>query len=483
MKDGTVIERDARLSRSRLWDLERRWYELAGERAWSVLPYYITTNPTMGAAIAQVIAGWARDGGAGGLPITILELGAGTGRLAWHVTRSLDRLAHVVPSYRYVMSDLPERTRAWWRDHPQLAGSRIEHARIDCEDPDETFEAIGRGPLVVIATYLFDSLRSDVYAVRDGIVLEKRVSLIAPDDCDLDGEDALGQIGRAWSTAPIESYGDRDLDAVLASYASLPDAELTFPIAALRLLRRLEERSGGRMLVLAADKGFVEPSSMIGRSEPDLMHHGCLSIAVNLHALGADAARRGAAILTTEPSRIRLATIAIAHGAPKTDELRAAFDEAFAHAGPDDWYALKRTVERRYSDCELDELLAILRTSRGDENVFRGCASVLFERTCAAPPSQLPGVRAAVRDVLSAYYWIGEEGDLPFLAGCALALADDLPAARSAWQQALAIDARAPGPCQRLAMSGVWLGDDDDPRVIACEAEPLYREVRARLLR
>lgn len=486
--DGIVVERDVPLSRSRLWDLERRWYERAGERAWSeaVLPHYITTNPTMGAALAQVIAAWVRDGGAGpdrDRPLTIVELGAGTGRLGWHVTRALAQIPHVVPRFRYVLSDLPERTRAWWRAHPDLPRAPgIELARIDVEDPDDALAAIPPGPLVVIATYLVDSLRTDVYAVKGGVVHDKRVTLLAPPGLDLEGTDALGELARAWSLAPLTPTGDRDLDAVLDGYAALGDAELTFPIAALRLLRRLEARSGGRLLALVADKGFVDPRAMIGRTEPDLTHHGCLSLAVNLHALAADAARRGAVTFATPPTRIRLATIAIAHGAPRTDELRVAFDEAFGRAGPDDWYAIKRTVERRYADCELDELLAILRQSRGDENVLRGCAGALYERTCETPPSQLPAIRAALADVLDGYYWVGEPADLPFLVGTGLALAEDLPAARAAWTRALALYERAPGPCPRLAVSGMWLGPPNDPRVIACEAEPLYHEVCARLL-
>src|SRR5262245_55527785 len=158
------------------------------------------------------------------------------------------------------------------------------------------------------------------------------------------------------------------------------------------------------MLAIVADKGFVDPATMRGRTEPDMTHHGCISVAANLHALAASAALRGAVTLATPASRIRLATIAIAHGAPRADGLRAAFDDAFGRAGPDDWYALKRTIERRYADCALDELLALLRVSRGDENVLRGMASSLFERTCDAPPSQLVEVRAALAACLDGYY-------------------------------------------------------------------------------
>jgi hypothetical protein len=485
--DGELIERDAPLSRSRLWDLQRRWFELAGERAWSeeVLPSYVTTNPTMAAAIASLIVAWVRDGGSGGEPVAIVELGAGPGRLGWHVARALAKDAHVVPRFTYVLTDVPARTLAWWRAHPQLASAaNLAFARLDVESGELPPE-IPAGPLVVIATYLFDSVRCDAFAVRDGALVEKRVSLVAPHGCDLDGEHALGEIGRAWSDHPIDAahYGDPDLDAVLAGYASLGRAELTFPIAGLRCLRRLEERSGGRLLAIAADKGFVDARAYVGRSEPDTTHHGCISIAVNLNAFKSDAERRGARTFATGPARIRLATIAIAHGAPRTAELARAWDESFGHAGPDDWYALKRTIERRYSDCTLDELLGLLRTSRGDDNVLRGCAGALFERTCETPPSQLPPIRAALAEVLDAYLWVGEPADLPFLVGTGLHLAGDPDGARAAWAIALDLHARAPRPCPRLALGGLWLGDPDDPRVAAVEAEPMWVDLRDRLVK
>jgi hypothetical protein len=484
-KHATVIERDAPLSRSRLWDLQRRWFELAGERAWSedVLPSYVTTNPTMGAALAELVAAWVADGGAHGQPVTILELGAGTGRLAWHVARALAQVPHVVPRFRYILSDLPERTRAWWAQHPQLAARpELAFARFDAE-ADGELDAIPPGPLVVIATYLFDSLRCDAFAIAGGALHEKRVTLLAPDGCDLDGEHALGQVARAWSTAPVTlpHYGDPDLDGVLGSYAALPDGELTFPIAGLRCLRRLERRAGGRLLVLAADKGFTDAASYAGRTEPDMTHHGCISVAVNLHAFAADAARRGAVALATGPTRNRLAAIALAHGAPRTEHLRRAFAERFGHAGPDDWYLIKRAVERRYDDCDLDELLAIVRTSRGDDNIVRGAAYALFDRACGALPSQLPALRAAMTGVLDAYYWIGEPADLPLLAGVGLHMAGDVAGARAAWQRGLDLYARAPRPCYRLVVGGLWIGEPDDPRAAAVEAEPLYADLRTKL--
>jgi hypothetical protein len=484
----TVIERDTPLSRSRLWDLQRSWYEHAGPGAWSEgqVPHYITTNPTIGAAIAQVIAGWARDGGAGGEPITIVELGAGTGRLGWHVARRLRAMPHVVPRFRYLLTDVAERTLAWWRAHPQLARvPELGVARLDVEADDEPPDEIAAGPLVVVGTYLVDSVRADAFAVRGGALHERRLTLLEAPGADPTARLAPGDVRCEWSLARVDGarYGDPDLDAVLAAYPDAvggADAELTFPIAVLRCLRRLERRAGGRMLVIAADKGFVDPAQMIGRGEPIITLHGSISIDANLHALAACARRRGAATFATPPSGLRLAAVALAHGAPRSDELALAFDDAFGRAGPEDWFALKRALERRYTDCTLDELLAILRTSRGDENVLRGCASTLIERIRGADPAELPAVRDTIAAVMDGYFWIGERVDVPFVAGVALYLAGDPAAARAAWSLAQELGAHADAPAHE-GWFALRLGPRDDPRVAALAAEPQYAALRTRL--
>jgi hypothetical protein len=384
----------------------------------------------------------------------------------------------VVPAFRYLLTDVAELGHLRELRVPELGVARFD-VEADAEPPAE----IPAGPLVVIGTYLVDSVRTDAFAVRDGAIHERLLTLTAAPGSDPDGVIAPSELACAWSLAPYDGarYGDPDLDAVLASYAGATggDAELTFPIAVLRCLRRLERRAGGRMLVIAADKGFVDPAQLVGRGPPVIAGHGSISLDANLHALTAWAARRGAATLATPPSRLRLAAVALAHGAPRTDELRLAFDEAFGRAGPEDWFALKRALERRYADCSLDELLAILRTSRDDDNVLRGCAATLVDRIRDADAELLPSVCDALTAVLDGYFWIGDRADVPFTIGVALHLAGDAPGARAAWARADELAALAPPQDGWFALR---VGPADDPRVAAVAAEPLYASLRARLL-
>ena len=68
----------------------------------------------------------------------------------------------------------------------------------------------------------------------------------------------------------------------------MPAATVLFPSAALGLLQQLSQASDGRMLVLAADKGFIhEEDLVLLQGPPQLEFHAsqCFSQAVNFDAI------------------------------------------------------------------------------------------------------------------------------------------------------------------------------------------------------
>jgi len=86
------LELPCRLSRSVLWRLQRRFFERRGPAAWSegVVPHHATTNPYLARAYSRIVLGFLRDWRAGldpSQPVYLVELGAGSGRLAFHFLR------------------------------------------------------------------------------------------------------------------------------------------------------------------------------------------------------------------------------------------------------------------------------------------------------------------------------------------------------------------------------------------------------------
>src|SRR3954468_17633866 len=139
------LETAGRLSRSVLWRLQGQFYERRGMAAWSegIVPHHVTCNPYLARAYARVILGFVRDWRDRldrSQPLYIVELGAGSGRLAFQLMRPLlMMLDRQVPRVRlrYVMTDFAEANLAAWRAHPQLAGwlkgGVLDLARFDAE--------------------------------------------------------------------------------------------------------------------------------------------------------------------------------------------------------------------------------------------------------------------------------------------------------------------------------------------------------------
>jgi hypothetical protein len=198
-----LIEEGVPLSRSKLWQLQRDFFAQKKLSAWSegTVPHYIANNMSVARSYSQVLIGWLRDLSAEGLldatqPIYVIELGAGAGRLAYHLTKQLfsrlDRSLLSSLKVVYVMTDFTPENIAGWRAHPQLqpliAAGRLDFARFDAER-DQSFTLLESGvtldraslrnPMAVVANYFFDTLRHDVFLIDQGKLSECLVQVTA----------------------------------------------------------------------------------------------------------------------------------------------------------------------------------------------------------------------------------------------------------------------------------------------------------------
>lgn len=475
-----VVEDGVRLSESSLWDLQRAFFarQDPGEWSRSRVPSYITSNAFVARAAARTVMGFlddCREGRLGPVPgrVEVLELGAGSGRFAYGVLRELERRQARAPSgtprVRYVLTDLDAAPLDALRRNPRfarfLASGLLDFAVIDAEaagEPEarllhsgDAIPAQGDGPLVVLANYVFDGIRTDVFEVRDGALHESRLRLSCPEGMDPKDPGTLPRFVTRFEQGPAGEapYGDPEWDLLLRHYAArLSDGHFLFPIATLRLLRRLRRMAGDRLLVLASDRGHVHEAALLGLEAPHLARHGSFSVDVNFHALALHADETGGHALLPAHHPAHLATVGLVWGAAEPGRTAAAYHEAFDEGGPEDVHLLKRVMERQTERLDVERALAWLRVSAWDPAVFMRCAPAIQAGLDAAPPVLRFDVLDAARRVQEAYFPIGEHEDVSFALGELFQSLDAIPEAQEAFEESARLFGRTSQTLHRLAL-------------------------------
>lgn len=431
------------LSASHLWDTQRAYFEAQGPRAWAsgAVPSYVTNHSYLARSYAEVIAGFAASGPAAPealRPLYIVELGAGAGRLGHGLARALRGFPELAAAgWRpvYVLTDVARSNLAWWREHPALqpllAAGLVDLACFDVERDDQlVLERSGRvlspaepaGRLVVIANYVFDSVRHDAFA-GDGHTLRE----LEVDDRGVVGDAAGFRAAelryRAVDLDLDRRYPDPVWRQVLAGYQGLVGS-FAFPSGALAGLDRLRALSAGPMLVISADKGGSRLDDVVVTDGPGAAVHGSVSFAVNYHAIGGWATAHGGTWMHPEHRHRALEICAFVVGGAALTAGRAAdvgaaaravvsaFDRAIAQRGPDDFHALKRGVVAGAHHLSVPELLAYLRLSGHDPRLAHDLAPAIGPRLAQVEPAVRRDVARMVARCWDGYFAIGEADDV-----------------------------------------------------------------------
>ncbi|WP_224243820.1 tetratricopeptide repeat protein [Hyalangium gracile] len=477
-------ERDRRLSESTLWALQRRYFEREGVDAWRTMevPHYVTCNPALAHSVALIVCGYLRDCLAAESrpgseqPFHILELGAGSGRFgylflkAWLEQREAWGLAHV--PVRYVLTDFTESNLSFWRNHPSLAPfvaqGLLDFALFDLErsatlELREAGRVLGPGslerPLLVLANYVLDSVPQDAFHFQGGQVHACLATLTTESpEVDLGSEDALSHLRLELGRSPVADptpYAEPEFNELLGDYARLvEDRTLLFPVVALRGMRRLAALSGGRLLLIAGDKGYVRDEELQGQQSPHMAVHGSFSLPVNFNALRRWFQRQGGEVLEPAHRQLSLPLVACMLGAPAagTRESRLGFHLAFGGGGSDDFFRLRQGIQDHYGGLEFDQLLSLLRMSRHDCRILRDCMPVLSAQAEALTDVQRQELRDAVRRTWDNYFHIGEERDLAFEFALLLHLAGEVEQALALYQESLRLYGEDPRTRWNMAL-------------------------------
>jgi hypothetical protein len=408
-KQGTVVlEKDVPISQSLIWQRQRDSYVQRGLKSWTedMVPQFITNNSFIAEIYARIVFGFVCDWlnlsqtdsepPVPENPLRILELGAGPGKFSFLFLRQLETLLHSrnIPLgvVRYCMTDCSESLVHAWPLNKALS-EFFEQGVLQCEVLDAGAEinsrflrsdtsdsaADTRGPLVVIANYVFDSLPHDAFVIESGRVFELLQTTTARHQIGNNtAPTALSSLQFSYNKVQTTSdrYDDPAWNNILDSYRRrLPGATVLFPSQTLKTLDAIAEFTDGAMLVLAADKGYVhEDSLLISPAAPTYEFHtaNCFSQLVNFDAIAKYFESRGGEGFLPEKRSSNLHLCAFLSHQPgaQFNSTRDAIQQAHSSPGPDDLFALLAWLNPQMDEMSVPQILALLKLSRWDPTTF-----------------------------------------------------------------------------------------------------------------
>ncbi|ANY66662.1 hypothetical protein BBD42_09460 [Paenibacillus sp. BIHB 4019] len=437
-----------RFSEAPIWHIQREYFEEEGMKAWNndQVPQYITSNPMIAAAYAEMIFGLLQDRankGSGSEPVLIVELGAGAGRLAYHVLHELCQLRDyagiALPPFRYIMTDLAMKNVLAWQEHPALqafiAEGLLDFARFDAVHDTEISLAVSgttireqdlEQPLVIVANYFFDSIPQELIYIGDGQIFEADVFVEYPENRDaLKPAELLDQIALHYEHRRAPEYEQADYpyrDVIAVYQEQLEDSHILFPAAGLTCLERLNRLSQAGFLLITADKGdhlldnwkFAEP--------PELFLHGSFSLTANYHAIQHVFEQRGAQALFPPHHYKNINVGCILHmDQPMAySNTRLAYRRFVERFGPDEFFSMKMWVDRHLATMELQPLLSFWRLGGYDAEFFIQSTKQIASLLPDANDEEMQDLLRGIQLMWSSYYVMEQRYDLALDAGLLL---------------------------------------------------------------
>ena len=446
MKDDLfVIETKTPFSKSLIWQLNRDFYQKRGLSAWSddIVPHHMTSNSKVGKTYAELIFALLKDLAAKGKleeTVYLLELGAGHGRLAFHILKHLKKLvesiAIEIPKYCYVLSDIVEENLSFFQNHPQFQ-KYLKEEVLDVAffDAIKSNEMVLRNsqqtihpkdlnqPIVAIANYFFDSLPNDLFFIKDKVVSACSVSINSK--LDPKGKNAavmLKDMDFSYhkTVSNLSIYEDQVLNEMLTDYSeTVSNTYLFFPQKGIECINNIKALSNVGLVLLTMDKGFHEIANLQNKKEPDIITHGSFSLWVNYHALGAYCQKKGGKAMFPEFSNFHLdiGCLLFLNESDGCIKLEAAYEQFVNNFGPDDFNSVKQLVYNNISRLRLKDLIALLRLSAYDSTFFIKMLPRIKQTTQNITVNERKRLGQTMKQVWDMYFYINEDYDLAYEIG------------------------------------------------------------------
>ena len=440
------IESKKPFSESLIWQLNRIFYQDRGITAWSegIVPYHSTSNSKVGKIYAELIFAFLKDlmvKGGNQEVVYILELGAGHGRLAFHILKHLEKLVDStnlrVPKYCYVLSDIVEDNLSFFHTHPQFQNyfeqGLLDLAYFDAVESTELQLRYSKKsiipnslkqPILAIANYFFDSIPNDLFFIKDKVISTCSVSIDSTVDPEgLSAENLLKNMDMTYYKEVLNSphYEEQILNDILEEYRVLvSDTYLNFPDKAIICLQNLKALSNAGLFLLTMDKGYHIAENLNAKPKPDIIAHGSFSLWVNFHALNSYCTKQGGKTLFPAFSNyhLELGCLLFLDEGESYLQTDAAYQQFVNNFGPDDFNSIKQLAYFNVSRLKFREIIALFRLSSYDSTIFIELLPRLKELSKDISPNDREKLAQTMVLVWDMYFHLNEPYDLAYeLAG------------------------------------------------------------------
>ena len=403
-----ILQAETPFGKSLLWELQEMAYKEFGPNAWAEkgVPFFATSNPYIAREFSRIIEAYLQnEAPQPNEPIYIFDLGAGSGKLGYLI---LQNLSHI-PNLCYVMTDISDKNIKFWQTHSrlapfissgQLAFARFHHSGTPEFLPGNTVSHT-KNPLILIASYFFDTIPQSLYQVENGKLLEGWVSLETEGEAKPDAA-ILEKIVCRYSYHHCKPANNE-----LQDYASGFDQALfLYPDQAISVVERFAKISGDRLLLLAADQGVATREQVLLTKEPKMARHATFSFPVNYHALAHYfAARQGFVLpnICPDPDFITFYGVM----GEKDSEYLKKIPSAFS---PADWWRLG--TGELFSQGDVEVLLLLLRIGEYDPATFYHALPKFLQSLATLGGEQKQELIVSVEQVWKNFYPVSPlEGD------------------------------------------------------------------------
>ncbi|MDF1796190.1 MAG: hypothetical protein P1U63_06615 [Coxiellaceae bacterium] len=430
-----TIAENQRFSECIFWRMQREYFDKQGINAWNKqVPFHATCNPFIANSYTSIALSFIKDWlklhpSSIDHPFYIMELGTGSGLFSFYMLKAMHELREQLQmddvKIVYVMTDFTSSNLSYWQQHPRfqyyLDSDLLDFAFFNMETKEDIHllrsnkflsKDVLVNPLLLCANYIFDSISSDAFTVKDGKVSESLLTLKTNSNNIVGGEveswDEI-DIGYCNKSIDLSSYYDDDIfNQVLHSYQGrLKNSHFLLPIASMRAIRKLVGDCDGNILLISSDKSYTHIDQIEGLNYPRMAFHGSFSLMVNYDAiaqyfklLGGDAK------LQPHSKAISTNVFLLGEQFDNLPHTKLAIEQRVVEFSPSDFLVLVKSKKKQVDELRLEELISLLKLSHWDPWIFHQYSvriNVLINKASLATRRYLTGNMAKIE---ANYYYM-----------------------------------------------------------------------------